>query len=76
MPAYSMSPILMRSRVTVMSVSSPLRSFLTWKTTCVPGSPRIFSLHCWEVRPTTVCPSMARISSPHTSPYFWAGELA
>ena len=76
MPAYSMSSILMRSRVTVMSTISPLRSFLTWKTTCVPGSPRIFSLHCWELRPTTLSPSMDMISSPHTRPYFEAGEPA
>ena len=71
-----MSSSLMRSRVTVMSVTSPVRNFLTLKTTCVPGSPRIFSLHCWEFRPTTVTPSMAMISSPHTRPFFAAGELA
>ena len=71
-----MSGRRMRSRVTTTSVSSPLRSFFTWKTTCVPGSPRIFSLHCWEVRPTTLSPSMAMISSPHTRPYFCAGEPA
>ena len=64
-PAYSMSGRWMRSRTTGMSSVSPLRSFLTVKTTVEPGSPFIRELASEAVRPATLTPSMAVISSPH-----------
>ena len=76
MPANSMSGMRIFSRMTLTSTVSRVRSFFTENTTPVPGSPFILSLHCWELSPCTVSPSMARISSPHCRPYFSAGEPA
>ena len=75
-PANSMSGMRILSLTTLTSTVSPLCTFFTEKVTLVPGSPFILSLHCWEVRPWTVSPSMLSISSPHLSPYFDAGEPA
>ena len=64
----------MRSRTTVMSLISPVYTFLVVKTTEVPGLPFIFVVHSAAVRPCTGTPSMAVISSPQRKPSLSAGE--
>ena len=82
MPTYSSAGMLIRSRRTGTSMTSPAfqvapsRSFCTRKTTVVPGLPRIFSLASELVIPCVDTPSIASISSPQTSPYRTAGESA